>query len=106
MDAETKAEGNKLIAEFMETKVKPDGYFIKDYLYHSSWDWLMPVIDKIESVNGCSYKVMLQYAFAAITDTSLHGDPYVIRATGMTRIGTAYNLVIKFIKWYNQQTNK
>lgn len=35
-------EGNRLIAEF-------DGYDIhmNGYQYHSSWDWLMPVVEKI-----------------------------------------------------------
>ena len=49
---------NKLIAEFMEyelqgelwvaTMSKEDDTFLgKHLLFHESWDWLMPVVDKI-----------------------------------------------------------
>lgn len=44
-------EGNKLIAEFMNHN---QGLF-----YHSSWDELMPVVDKIESIHtndDCRHK--------------------------------------------------
>ena len=55
---------NKLIAEFMELeaspKYNPKEYYIKEYnsgewylpeemQYHTSWDWLMPVLKKINS---------------------------------------------------------
>lgn len=51
-------EGNKLIAEFMMlSKVEGDLYPIAGYLtpaeqlgYHTSWDWLMPVIEKISKI--------------------------------------------------------
>jgi hypothetical protein len=53
-------EGNKLIAKFMD-KTFYGRYKINDYgfgtlneyppmLYHSSWEWLMPVIEKISKV--------------------------------------------------------
>lgn len=37
---------NKLIAEFME-----DSSSIHKMEYHISWDWLIPVVQKIEQVN-------------------------------------------------------
>jgi len=50
---------NKLIAEFMGAEWHKD--FFKDvciispsnisYKFHKSWDWLMPVVDKVEQVN-------------------------------------------------------
>lgn len=60
-------ENNKLIAEFMELeatpKYNPKEYYIKEYnsgewylpeemQYHNSWDWLMPVIQKVNEVSG------------------------------------------------------
>lgn len=49
-------EGNKLIAEFMDFKHRTMSTIlsgeveIKDELqYHSSWDWLMPVVEKISN---------------------------------------------------------
>ena len=41
-------DNNKLIAEFMD--LRSTGLSIykeSDYKYHKSWDWLMPVIEKI-----------------------------------------------------------
>ena len=37
-------EANKLIAEFM-------GYGSPYRRYHTSWDWLMPVIDRVKSID-------------------------------------------------------
>ena len=51
-------ESNKLIAEFMELPTGLSEPFIYEHngvwfcehelLYHTSWDWLMPVVQKIE----------------------------------------------------------
>jgi hypothetical protein len=49
-------ENNKLIAEFMSGKLTGNSYEIDGLFYpfhklkfHTSWDWLMPVINKIRS---------------------------------------------------------
>ena len=47
-------ENNKLIAEFMgvvfhddeNQYYSSDGIYMVIHQYHTSWDWLMPVIDK------------------------------------------------------------
>lgn len=63
-------ENNKLIAEFMgmEHCYRPygDGFMevkengscieLEDLQYHKSWDWLMPVINKIKSIDS-TYEV-------------------------------------------------
>ncbi len=58
-------EDNKLIAEFMDVNLitiddiranknpyisSVDGYTKEDLQYHTSWNWLMPVVDKIEEM--------------------------------------------------------
>lgn len=53
---------NKLIAEFMGMSLGRDGWFdyegvlgdnkcYLDLKFHESWDWLMPVVQKVEAVN-------------------------------------------------------
>lgn len=75
-------EGNKLIAEFMGASFKSykkgqktitnlyfdnppsyNGISDENLKYHSSWDWLMPVVEKIEhtlayvNIKGCAVNV-------------------------------------------------
>ena len=40
-------EANKLIAEFMGDIYR----HTSEDKYHASWDWLMPVIDKVKSID-------------------------------------------------------
>ena len=46
---------NKLIAEFMEYNYQND--FEHLMMYHTSWDWLMPVIEKCLTTDGKHYKL-------------------------------------------------
>ena len=42
-------EENKLIAEFMGgQKILNDCYQLEGLHYHKSWDWIIPVVQKIE----------------------------------------------------------
>ena len=72
-------EKNRLIAEFMNFPTKElggrltDGALINICKYHTSWDWLMPVVEKIGNENYLSFD---------IEDT--------------------YNNVVEHIKWYNE----
>ena len=50
--------------------------------YHTSWDWLKPVVDKIEQVNEGAPEQMLH--------VNLYSD-----------IGEVYEAVVEFIKTYN-----
>ena len=81
---------NKLIAEFMGydiiTEAEKDKFptvlTTKDVKYHTSWDWLMPVVEKIEM--ECE-GVPLQ-----LLDCSLYSE-----------IGEVYQAVVEFIKEVN-----
>lgn len=106
--------GNKLIAEFMGGKPmggyvnnisELDGYSFRnknykftELKYHSSWDWLMPVIAKINKT--------WEY-------TNMNGDDFlpaeriiqVIRlALGNVDYMSTFQQVIKFIEWHNSKT--
>lgn len=59
-------------------------------LYHSSWDWLMPVINKI-------YESDWYYKWK---DTSGQFEKEVFINTKF--IETTWEQVVEFIKWYNE----
>ena len=86
---------NKLIAEFMGYPKIANDEDKRDYLedcvkYHTSWDWLMPVVLKCkESVDYCSDDNALEYH--NIEDEML----------SQLSIEDTYQAVVKFIKIYN-----
>ena len=90
-------KNNKLIAEFMRLKKHNKTEFLHNNLicsyktmeYHTSWDWLMPVVEKI---NWHGYP---------LEGLNLANNVYC--ACGMAKIELIYKAVIEFIKWYNKQ---
>ena len=73
---------NKLIAEFMEWKPNEHHWCLngdKNLQYDTSWDWLMPVVEKIEQVNK------------GVPHQMLHISLY-------STIGEVYDAVVEFIK--------
>lgn len=128
MTQEQIIEGNKLIAEFMGAVVNnytlgeyemygivsclEDGeneqhFFIpNEMLFHYSWDWLMPVVDKIESIifnKDNSFNVTIGSTnFCVIQDSN--GEVYEsIEDYRESKLLTTYVAITEFIKWYNEQ---
>lgn len=114
--------GNKLIAEFMglTTVINERGYLIItdedrdppfDYCkYHTSWEWLMPVVEKIE--NKCyKFDIIGSYHMGRRYKIRINGvgkgDASIeINDEGKTKIEAVCLAVIKFIQWNNQSLNK
>lgn len=122
-------KGNRLIAGFMmkngklhtldmvyscDTKnptiddICEKGDFVRLMHYHTSWDWLMPVVEKIESL-GVSTDIhyfakpkIEQFGFNIGSTFIGYNLDYDNSSTGKTKIETAYISVVKFIKWYNK----
>jgi len=89
---------NKLIAEFMGYEVHPVYEDERhDLQYHTSWDWLMPVVEKIESLrdaNEDAYRFTIDMCNAKIEGT------HIEIIGGSYKLNTTYQAVIEFIKNY------
>lgn len=107
-------ENNKLIAEFMGWDCKnnfyciapnslDDGWSYEDLKFHSDWNWLMQVIEKIESFedeNRCSkYNVEIQQSFVSIIDNQT--SDFIYDRDANTKLEAVYNAVVEFINFYN-----
>tara|TARA_R110001632_G_scaffold220581_1_gene350632 strand:- start:227 stop:469 length:243 start_codon:yes stop_codon:yes gene_type:complete len=75
---------NKVIAEFME--VKPPLYME----YHTSWDWLMPVVVKLFDDKYNEFDGADDLSFR-LNDTLLE-----------TNLDSLYSIVVEFINEYNK----
>lgn len=67
--------------------------------YHNSWDWLMPVIEKIEILG---YFVMINKWTSVYTGSE--GERISITSVeGNAKILNTWKACILFIEWYNKQ---
>jgi hypothetical protein len=120
-------EGNKLIAEFMGGEIRKgrkvetvmmdgvNGPFVServsDLKYHTSWEWLMPVVEKIEILSASIYwafSVEIRKNFCAVychekgkQDGMIYQTPY--GTNPKSKIVAVWDAVIAFIQWYNKQ---
>ena len=99
---------NKIIAEFMGAKLtkdlnimypvyEGDSSYVKNLKYHSDWNWLMEVVEKIESI-GFTFETKKNWA-----RITRKGENIILRwEEDKTKIEAVYNACIEFIKWYNE----
>jgi len=114
-------ENNQLIAEFMGMtygdpndnsvmiQMTPKGNEvvpIELMEYHTSWDWLMSVVDKIESDERFDVNV-LQYGTIISSNTKERGHIEIVNNVANisfdSKIDHTYQAVVEFIKQYNNQ---
>ena len=88
-------ENNKLIAEFM------GGYETEEFEdYHSDWNWLMEVVDKIESMD---FVLNIRQGHVSIVNNSGKTPFYTgSDIVEKSKIESVYNTCVEFIKWYNK----
>lgn len=124
-------EGNELIARFMgyelniEIGVGVHGsdkgeefeYFTVNHpdfgdgelmMFDTSWDWLMPIVTKINSIENHRYHFIIYQAVAEITDMV---DGRCITKSSTTKESPDIKLAVwkaalAFIEWYNEQQEK
>ena len=107
-------ENNKLIAEFMgyiDNGCSEEGFLIcpktnydvdiNDLKYHSDWNWLMEVVEKIES-EGFSIEMNRQEE-GDYQCLITKGNDIKFQTFSSMKIEAVYNACVEFIKWYNEQ---
>ena len=118
MTQEEITEGNKLIANFWcgwkegELFTYPNGgkgwiySNMQEVKFHSSWDWLMPVVEKINNLGAFEFTIYNRQGIiwsAKYDFTPLGASKrYLISASAPTTLEAVWLTVIDFIKWYNQ----
>lgn len=126
MENDKLLEGNKLIAEFMGATVTSkntctnygnmqipywafertdfDQVTLGAYKYATSWDWLMPVVENINTMKAPGYREKFD---VVIWKNDCHINTYrevlfeTFRYNGEELISVVYRCVIQFITWYN-----
>lgn len=104
-------EGNKLIAEFMEaTDYKFKNINARDY--HSSWDWLMRVVQRIQDIEVTPPPNYTCYRIEIMVQgyVKIEGPfPFPRIFKNVSKCGSLINAVwqavVEFIKNYNIKNN-
>ena len=115
-------ESNKLIAEFMGWTFHPEEreteleyientwsppnskkiYVPHEWKFHKSWDWLMPVVDKIQEEYGDGEEHISIQPPNTCSLTPFRGALYK-SFYGKTTKQATYEAVVAFIQWYNKE---
>ena len=122
-------ENNRIIAEFMGAKLtkdlkimypvyEGDSSYVKNLKYHSDWNWLMEVVEKIENLpsrtlQGTYYLGNEVKIYKAINTNTHYCEINLVKESGYrivsiqfnkeSKIQAVYNACLEFIKWYNEQ---
>tara|TARA_R110000868_G_scaffold402711_2_gene679345 strand:+ start:280 stop:579 length:300 start_codon:yes stop_codon:yes gene_type:complete len=95
-------ENNRLIAEFMGVGKLHEAQSSNQWnQYHTSWDWLMPVVEKIESDERYDVDI-LQYG-TRIREGQKEIVNNIADISFDKKIEHTYDAVVEFIKQHNNQ---
>jgi exonuclease I len=116
-------ENNKLLAEFLGNSTDEYGadVFVPNQLmfnrnaecmqgifqfnecyFDTDWNWLMEIVEKIESLKHCQIDISLNWCRIGYKDTLFNYDSRNY-FKGLTKIEAVYNACVEFVKWYNEQ---
>ena len=93
-------ESNELIAEFMDMEDHQEmGKYVTPN-YHNSWDWLMPVVDKIENFG---FEFIISENRVKIKHNTDHSIEELFHSETIgSKLNTTYKAVVEFIKEFNK----
>ena len=117
-------ENNKLLAEFLGEIKQPfefpqfgyinsmgdwkDTFFDNQLKFHSNWNWLMSVVEKIHSMQ--SYGVFINPNGTYIQDEedkvicmTFKNEEVNGEIISSSNIEATFNCCAEFVKWYNEQ---
>jgi hypothetical protein len=113
-------ENNKLLAEFMGRSISPitlaefrklkprdkhlvSGAFVEDLQYHSSWNYLMEVVEKIEDIETIDVDILTNGT--RIYEWRSGGRVIADNCANISfdkKIEHTYDSVVEFVQWYNK----
>lgn len=112
-----KADSDKLLLtpEFVMIDKDKNYWSLNKLEYATSWDWLMPVVEKISKFvydeyktnNGYKDVIEKDYAYPR-TFAMLNSEKFMVRFNRMTLheseslIDATYQAIVEFVKWYNE----
>ena len=71
--------------------------------YNFKWDWLMPVVEKIEEVDVvASFQIEQPTIYIWASSENSTFEDIKIEIFNKTKIEAVYQAVVEFIKWYNK----
>lgn len=104
-------DGNRILAEFMTGRPKSSKVFFdlncvaSDLKYSTSWSWLMPVVEKIESLEddfgGQRFNVQIEQCFCCIIEN--HTSQEIVDLDRDTKMEAVFAACVEFAKWYKKQ---
>ena len=108
-------ENNKLIAEFMGWEIienqsdywvdcNPKNEYAPLQLINEifkDWNWLMEVVEKIESIENYRFDIESRQSVVSIYDKDKQED--ILEVVFDIKINAVYNAWVEFIKWYNDK---
>lgn len=107
-------KSNRLIAEFMGlellnspswqeyyiTRTSTSGYITHKLEYHTNWQRLMPVVEKIESSYHCEIDIFGN----CVELSTLPDEKLIIETVGQSKIDAVYKSVVEFLEKYYDYT--
>lgn len=130
IEVKAKQETDKLIAAFLGVTPDEKGFYngyelhkaglpfsygaegngTDDLKFNRSWDWLMPIVDKVEGLSLSdqhhSFYVGISSVSTSVYVRDKQNNPTQIEAIPVTnsKIEATYRAVVQFIQYYNQQS--